>query len=291
MLRVLKVVVVSSLVIILVAGICLFLFPNKVIPLFMPSIEQISDISADVKKDTAYVTTKLVAKNNTFLSIKMDTLKYKISFSNKIYFQNKQALGMMIKRYNKDTFEFSFKVPYTHILADMKHERERKDSTNFLTNLSLQYSTFFGKAELPIAESGMIKIPEPPQIEIQDVKFKKQLESKNILAEVRLKVVNNSVFSLKIKKVSYAIRIQKFASVKGSYTKELSFKGNTKTNFSLPVEIELKNHDQSLMSILRSNDTYHYVLVVDGIINSSNFKQEHSTKLRLIKEDDVMLMQ
>ena len=272
-------------------GFTLFVFPEKIISFFIPSIAQVSDIQANVKKDTAYINTKLVAQNSTFFSIKMDTLKYKISFANKIYFRDKKPLGLMLKRYNKDTFNFSFKIPYSIILDDMKHEKEKRDSTNFLTDLTLQYSTFFGKAELPIAESGKIKIPEPPEIQIVDLRFKKELDTKNILAEVKLKVTNHSLYSLKINKMSYTINVLQFANVKGVYAKPLNFKGNSVTEFNIPIEVELKKEDKSLMSILRSNEPHHYVLVVDGIINSTDFKQERATNIKLIKEDDVILMQ
>ncbi len=126
-------------------GFTLFVFPEKIISFFIPSIAQVSDIQANVKKDTAYINTKLVAQNSTFFSIKMDTLKYKISFANKIYFQDKKPLGLMLKRYNKDTFNFSFKIPYTIILDDMKHEKEKRDSTIFLPILLFNTQHFLEK--------------------------------------------------------------------------------------------------------------------------------------------------
>ena len=291
MVRFLKFVVITILILIIGFGVTLFVFPTKLIPYFIPSIAQVSGIQADVKKDTAYITTKLVAKNSTFLSIKMDTLKYKISFTNRTYFQGNQCLGLMIKRYNKDTFDFSFKVPYNHILEDMKHDRMKSDSTNFLTDLRLQYSTFFGKAELPIAESGKIKIPEPPEIEIKDIKIKSGLGSEDIQAEVKLKVTNNSKYNLKVNTMDYTINILKLADVKGVYTKPLNIKGNTISEFNIPVKIHLKKENKSLVSILRDNEPHHYVLAVEGVINSSDFKQERATKIKLIKEDDIVLMQ
>ena len=221
----------------------------------------------------------------------MDTLKYKISFTNRVYFHNKQFLGLLIKSYNKDTFNFSFKVPYNHILDDMKHDRKKSDSTNFLTDLRLQYSTFFGNAELPIAESGKIKIPEPPEIQIKDIKIKSGLGSENIQAEVRIRVANNSKYNLKVNRMDYSINILKVAEVKGFYSNSLNIKGNSVSELNIPVKIHLRKEKESLVSLLRDNELHHYVLRVDGVINSSDFEQERPTKIKLIKEDDIVLMQ
>src|SRR5580704_13638982 len=83
--------------------IIIFTFPEKAVTYFVPDITQVNNIEADIKKDTAYITTKLVAKNYSFFSINMDSLKYRVSFFNKTYFKDKQSLGMMLKRFGKDT--------------------------------------------------------------------------------------------------------------------------------------------------------------------------------------------
>lgn len=288
--KIFKLLSIAVLLVIIGIAVLLFFFPEKLLYLFVPEIEQVSEIKAYVKKDTAYIDTRLVAKNGTFLTVKMDTLKYKISYNHINYFHDKKSLGLIIKRFDKDTFDFSFKIPYADILKDMKskHKGEHRD---FISNLSLQFSTIFGKAELPLINSEKLSIPEPPELEVLNLKLKKGSVGKKIIAEVNLKVTNHSSYSLSINKMNYSISVFEVAKVMGEYTKPLNFKGNSVTKFNLPIEVELKNGDNSIMDILRDNELHHYLLFVDGTFKSSNLKQEKTTHLVMTKEDDVILLQ
>src|ERR1035437_1447161 len=118
-------------VFIIIATIVVFIFRTKVIARFSPAVEQLGDIHIKVKNDTSYISSKLIVKNKSFLTIKVDTLKYKVSLFNKMYLQSQKFIGIVLRGYGKDTIDFSIKVPYLTILKDLKAERKRGDSTSY----------------------------------------------------------------------------------------------------------------------------------------------------------------
>ena len=78
------------LALIIVAGGLIYFFRAKIIAHLIPDVEQIGAIDIKVKNDTLYVSSKLLVKNNTFLKIGIDTIKYKVSLFDKTYLQNQK---------------------------------------------------------------------------------------------------------------------------------------------------------------------------------------------------------
>ncbi len=271
----------------IVSGGVIFIFHDKITTHFIPAIEQIGDLHIQIKNDTAYITSKLTAKNKSFLRIKVDTLKYKITLFNKTYLQNKKLIGKVLRGYGKDTLEFSLKIPYVTILKDLKIQRKKGDSASYSINIFLQYSTVFGKSEIPITKSARLKIPQPPELEIIGIKYKK-IRWKSILADAKIKIANYSNVTLQIKKVSYSIDILKQGKMKGDYIEPITIKPNGTTYIILPIKINANNLGKTLFEILINKDTYDYILKLNAIIESVDSLKK-SFQIDIIKEGRMEL--
>jgi LEA14-like dessication related protein len=257
------------LIITIVTGGCFFILRTSIINYFIPEVEQIGDINIKVKNDTSYISSKLVVKNGSFLKIEIDTLKYKISLFNKVYLQSEQFIGAVLPKHGKDTLDFSLKIPYLTILKDMKAERKKGDSASYSANISLQFSTLFGKAEIPINKTAKLKIPEPPELEVVEIKWKK-IRRKSIYANAKIKIINNSPVTLSIKDMSYSMEILKQGDLKGSYDKSINIKPNELTYVDLPIMISVDNIGKTIFDMMINRDNYNYTLNLNAILESTD---------------------
>jgi LEA14-like dessication related protein len=269
-----------------VSGI-IFIFRARLITHFMPVVQQVGDIHIEVKNDTAYITSKLSAENKTFLKIEIDTLKYKVTLFNKTYLQNQKFIGIILHGYGKDTIDFSLKIPYLTILNDLNKQRKVGDSASYAITISLQYSTFLGKSEFPVNRTAKLKIPQPPELEIVDIKYKK-VRLKSILADAQIRITNYNEVALTIKELSYSMKIINQGNLKGRYMKPIDIKPNGTTFISMPIEMNPKNLGKTMFQIAINRDEYNYTLTLNAILESSD-SLKRSFRIDLTKSGKMEL--
>lgn len=264
-----------------------YCFRNKIKKYFIPTVEQIGDIHIKIRNDTCYVSSKLSANNKSFLNIEIDTIKYKVALFNKIYLQSESFIGVILESNSKDTIDFSLKIPYKTIIKDLKAERKKGDSTNYFIDISLQYSTFLGKSEMPISRTAKIKIPQPPEIEIEDIKYTK-IRRKSILANLNVKITNYNAVNLSIKELTYSMNIRKQGNIEGKLEKQINIKQNGITYVSIPIEISPKNLTRTFLNVIANKDTYDYTIKLNAILESTDPIRE-SFQIDLIKNGTMEL--
>lgn len=251
----------------------IYIFRARIIAHFIPNVEQVGDVYIKVKDDTTYVSSELTVENKSFLKIEIDTIKYKITLFNKTYLQNQKFIGIVLHGYEKGTLGFSLKIPYVSILKDLGAERRKGDSASYSINVFLQYSTIFGRLEIPINKSAKLKIPQPPELNIVEIKYSK-IRLKSILANVTVKVVNYSDVNLSIKEMTYSMYVSKQGKLKGKLKKTISIKPNGTTFINIPIEINLNNLIKTVFDVIINKDIYDYKLSLNAILESSSpFKQ------------------
>lgn len=282
-----KRIILIAFIIIVIATVLLYVFRDKIKAHFIPTVEQIGDINIRVENDTCYVSSKLTAKNKSFLEIKIDTIKYKVSMFDKTYLQDEEFIGIILHSHSTDTIDFSLKIPYKIIIKDLKAERKKGDSASYFINISLQYSTFLGKKEMPISKSAKIKIPQPPEVEIVEIKYSK-VRMKSILADVKVKITNYTAVNLSIKEMTYTMDIIKQGNLKGKHKKNINIKPNGTTIINLPIEISPKNIARTFFDVIINKDSYDYTLTLNAILESTDPVKE-SFPIDLIKTGKMEL--
>lgn len=275
------------LIILAIAGSTIYWFHDSIKAHFIPTVEQIGDIIIKVENDTCYVSSKLTAKNNSFLNIEIDTIKYKVSMFNKVYLQNKAFLGIILKNHSTDTIDFSLKIPYKNIIEDLKTERKKGDSASYFIDVSLQYSTFLGRKEMPISKTAKIKIPQPPEIEIVDIKYEK-IRFKSIQANVKVKIINYTEVNLSINDMNYTMDVLKQGKLSGKHKKQIDIKPNGTTFVNLPIVISPKNIARTFFDVLINKDSYDYTLTLNAILEAKDPVKE-SFKINLTKSGTMEL--
>ena len=282
-----KKIIAFILVLVIISAGIIYTYHTDIKTHFIPTIQQTGDIDIKVENDTCYVSSKLIATNSSFLKIGIDTLKYKVSLFNKTYIQSKKYIGIILHGHGKDTVDFSLKIPYKNIIYDLKEERRNGDSASYSINIFLQYSTFLGKEEMPISKTAKIKIPQPPEIEITNIKYTK-IRRKSIHADVKVKITNYSSVNLFIKQLNYSMNIIKQGKLKGKHIQQVDIKPNGTTIINLPIEISPKNLARTFFDIIRNKDTYDYALTLNAILESTDPIKE-SFVLELTKKGKMEL--
>jgi LEA14-like dessication related protein len=282
-----KLAVIFILSLLIIAAVVIYVCRKKILAHYIPVVEQTGIIRIKIKNDTSYMSSALIVKNLSFLKINIDSIKYKISLFGKTYLQSNKFIGVVLPAHGQDTVEFSLKIPYAAIIKDLAKERKKGDSASYSVNVSLQYSTIFGKAEFPINKSARLKIPQPPELKIVDIEWKR-IRFKRILANARVELVNYNDVELEIKKMSYSMKIHNRGDLKGMFKKSVNIKPHGTTYIDLPLEIHVSNMGKTLFEILINKDKYHYSLTLDAVLESKD-PQTQSFHILLTKNGTAEL--
>lgn len=275
----LKLTAIIFVAILIVIGVVAYIYRKQIVAHFVPAVEQIGDIFINVKSDTTYVSSRLALKNKSCIKIKIDSIKYQVSLFDKVYLKNQKFIGLDLLAYGDDTIDFALKIPYLTILKDLKAERKKGDSANYSINVSLLYSSVFGNVEIPINHTAKLKIPQPPDINIVDIKYNK-VRMKYIIADIKIEVVNHSDVTLSINDINYKMNILKRGNIEGNFKKSIDIKPNGKTIIVVPIEIIIKHFGKIIYEVIFNKDQYDYSLTIDALIESTvPFKQSFQINL------------
>lgn len=247
----------------------IYFFRKPLISKILPDVEQVGSIHIEIRNDTCYLSSKLSIRNKTFLRIGIDSIKYKISLLDSIYINSERSIGIVLSGYENEIIDFSLKIPYKRIIKELNRQRKMGDSTSYSIDLSLQYATVFGKHELPVTKSARIKIPQPPEIEVVEIKYN-NIRRKKILANALIKIINYTPVTLSITELNYDMQILNQGYVKGKYCIPVNIKPNQTTYINLPVEINVNRIGKTIFQIVTNKDTYDYTLKMNAVLSSSD---------------------
>jgi LEA14-like dessication related protein len=258
---------ITLLVLVFLTGIAAFVFRDKIKIHFMPEVRQSGKIEVTIKNDTSYIKTRLVVKNKFLFHIKIDTIKYKVSLFDKEYIKSEKFADLSLPGYTSDSMDVLIKVPYQVILKDLKTERQNEDSAGYALNISVQYSTVFKKSEMPIVRSGRLKIPKPPELSVEGIKWKK-VKMKSLFADVKIKIINHSPVALSIKNMNYHMDIPNQGALNGKYSNTVNITPNEATFINVPITIKPEHLGKTVLQILFDKDKYDYTLKLSAVLES-----------------------
>ena len=255
-----------------VGGGFLYKYRVTIVSQIVPNI--VSDtINVVIKNDTAYASTKLIATNKTFLSIKIDSINYKIGIYGQVYLHEEKFLGIYMDSFSKDTFTFDLKIPVTQILKDLREIRKKSQNANYSISVAIQYSTIFGRIELPINRSAKFRLPTPPEIKIINVDYTK-VRVKYMLADVNIKVTNFNPISLTIKTIKFHMEIPGQGFAEGEHLAPITILPRSEILLTLPIIIDFEHLAKTLVDVMKDEDYYDYILTCNAEILTPNPSQK-----------------
>lgn len=241
---------------------------KKIIKKYIPQIEQSGVVLIKVKNDTSFVSTKLIVSNKAFFDIKIDTIKYKIIVFGTECLKSEEMLGLDLPAHGSDSINFSVAIPHKKIIKSIKAERKKGDSTSYLVDVDLQYSTKLWKSEMPIVKLGDFKLPTPPEIKIESIKWKK-IRLHTVFLNLKVKIINHSPIAISIKNINYNLDVFNRGSIDGNYSKPINIKSREVTIIDIPLEIKIENIGKILLEVLKDKDQYNYKLILNAKLEST----------------------
>ena len=278
------------LVLVALAGITaatLYFYRSSLITYFTPVVEQVGVIQIQMKGDSTYVRFKVTVTNKSFLKIGIDTLKYEVSLFGKPYLMNKRHMGLVLAGHSRDTVSLFLTIPHVAILKQLSDERKSEDSASYSINISIQCTTFLGRKAIPINRSAKLKIPQPPELQLESIKFTK-VRWKSLHAEARIRITNYSPVNLSITTMSYAMNILNQGSLQGGYYQPITIKPRGTSYLDLPIDINVNNTGKTLFALLMNRDNFDYILSLDATLESTQPLRE-SFHLALTKSGQIDL--
>lgn len=257
----------------LVLGSVLYFYRVQLLKRYIPTVHKVGNMKMSIINDTTFVSAKIAVKNNVFLKINIDTIKYKVSLFDKVYIKDETFVGLVLPGNGSDTMDFVLKIPHAVIMKDLKKERRRADSASYSIDVSIKYSSIFGDSEFPFAKSSKLKIPQAPEIEVVDITYEK-IRLKSLLAFIKIRITNHSPFTLILNNIRYFIDIPEIGNLKGNYNKDLEIKPKGTSYVTLEVKMEIKNMLKTAFQILFDKDSYSYTLKMKANLKSVHPFQE-----------------
>ncbi|MFL5762721.1 MAG: LEA type 2 family protein [Bacteroidia bacterium] len=151
-------------------------------------------------------------------------------------------------------------------MNDFKSERMKKDRTTYAIIILVDYSTFLGNNDVLITKSKRLQIPQPPELEIIEIKYN-NVHLKSIKAKVKIRVTNNGPIDLHVTGMKYYITLRGQGKVSGRYAPGIDILPYGTTIVDLPVEINPKKISRTLLDVITNNDTYDYSLNVNAVLS------------------------
>jgi LEA14-like dessication related protein len=266
-----------------------YIFRARLIARYAPEVEQVGEIDVRITNDTSFIHSRITVLNRFFLSIRMDTLKYKVSLFEKAYLRSERVIGMTLEPGEKDTLDFAMAIPYAELMRELKRQRRKGDSASYLVNVSLQYSTVFGKAVIPISRSARIRLPQPPEMEVVEIKCSR-IRFRSIKAIATIRIINYAPVTVTISDLGYAMMIHGQGDLRGKYNSLITIAPDATTFISIPIGINVSNLGKTALQVLMNRDNYDYTLKLHAVLEATQLfnrsflvELEKSGKMELMK--------
>jgi len=260
------------ILILLIIGILLIVYRREIIGNNTIVVKQVEQVKIKIEKDTLFVNFKLEIENTSFLDILIDSVVLNTSFLDKNCFQKKSHINKKFKSYSKDTIDFNLKIPYIQIMADLTSEKEKNDSALFVVSGYFNYSTILGSGVYNLNKTFKMKIPQPPEVKVIDIKWKK-IRLKKISAEVTFEINNRNDIDFTTQALNYSVKIHNMGKFKGKYSKKIAIKSKSKTYVTLPITITLNGLGKTIKDILKNEDEYYYSLLLDFTVLAEEWSE------------------
>jgi LEA14-like dessication related protein len=267
------------------AACLLYIFRRQIADYLIPEIKQLGAIQVNIKNDTCYVCPSLEFTNNTMFNLTLDSVAYDITILEQNYWDDQKALNLKLPAHGRDTLFSCIKIPYTEVIDDIRTESTKGDSTTFIMNIGISFSSFLGHHYITIHKRQRIKIPIPPEVEIVAITYTK-VKLRHIEANARIKIINNGAVQLEIKKLQYRMIIFDQAELNGELINPVVVEPYETTFITMPIDIDVDHLGKTLVDILLNRDNCDYALTLNGLLEAEQptritFEVEVKTKGRM----------
>ncbi len=262
------------IIIVIIAIIIINVFnPKKALTFVLPDLSHIAYIDAKVKGDSLFTKIDLLVQNRSFYNIEIDSIYYKIKFSDVLVAKGLIALDITQNKFEIDTVKLPINVPFKKIRKKIKSIQE-SDSTTVDYEFYIIYNTIFGKMKIDYANSQRVEVPIPPEIKVLSSSKKKyNIRHKTLTANVKVELINNGKnIDMELSNIRYHFTSKKFWHKEQVLDQKIRIKPSATTSVKLPIAVIVKHPLKTAFSIIRNKDIVDYNLTIQADMKLSKVK-------------------
>ena len=249
-----------------------FLNPKKTINLIFPTINELSFVHVDLRRDSALLNLHVFLQNRMPYKMVIDTIDFEIKLNG--FTMVEETLPVMIdqKWFETDTIELPVNISLKEtkrIIGDLQGQ----DSTDMDLNFNIVYNTLIGRKKVNFNNKIRIATPVPPQIKILKLEHKTyNIKDNTSEALFRIEIINNGRnIDLKLNEISYNFQILNTLISKGKVNHPVDIKPGSSQIVEFPVILEYSRPLKMVWLIATDNDMVEYDLNLKCVVKANAF--------------------
>lgn len=263
---------IAGIILAALLGLFAFVYFNakRAVKIIIPELESLEEARIKISGDTAFIDAALLFKNKSFVKLNIDSFIYKVTLDTMLVLDKAQDLDLQMEPSEEDTIHLPLALPYKALIKE-RQRLNTGDSVQITFDLRLVYSTWLGQMQLPFKKTVTVAVPEPPEVELQELEYKGRDGSK-LNFNVHLNITNKGNLDLSLSDLSYELDVKDHFQVRGKEQKTISLKPHSNTTVVLPVSFAFDNLFKTLIQIATNTDKVNYDLKLKALFQSSKLK-------------------
>ncbi|CAN5180473.1 hypothetical protein BH09BAC5_BH09BAC5_03110 [soil metagenome] len=244
----------------------LFFERKTIVRKALPKIDGIEIKDLTISNDTIYVQLLLLLKNGILSTYEIKGINVDISTDEILLLQFSNSNEELV-RDSLNQIPINFKLPISKLISQI-NSHKNQDSTLIGVKGVLDFSTSYGRFNIPFDEYIPIAVPIRPEFTVRQVEYLGK-NTKNDLYDFKLKikVVNTGNKGFHFRNINYNFAGENLIQSNGILS-DIVIPPTDSINITIPVGIKLSHKFELLSRIVLDNDVIDYTLVMSGTIVS-----------------------
>jgi LEA14-like dessication related protein len=202
----------------------------------LPTLENVSMNIGNITADSVKAQMQVDLRNHAPMALRIDSFSYVTRVDGEPMARGAKDKPTVVKKGGTSHLT----VPVNVDLSELK--KKVKTSQRDCVDVDMEMTMYtrlpvVGSEKIPVHVSKRIYVPKLPKIEVADVDIT-DLGLKNGEAIVRLKVTNYNPFPVTIRSVNYTFSVSDDTEVKGTETKDVTFR--TRGSEIMPIHVRFE---------------------------------------------------
>jgi LEA14-like dessication related protein len=279
------IIIIVFVIIIVLLGAYFYFYPKKAQNLLVPEVDQVEKIRIKIVGDTARLELGLKLENKGPFKMNIDSIIYRIKFDTATLLSRAQHLKVVLKSGQSDTFMLPVRLPFRRLMAQIQRV-QNQDSVPILTDITIVYSTIFGKASLPYKKTNVIAVPIPPKFELLELEYTGR-NKRTLYFNLHLRMENPGRIELRVSNLNYDLKMEDLFTANGKYVKSIKVSPRSTVVRSIPIEVHLEKGFKTLIKMV-SKDKVNYEIRISGEVEADKLGKE-KTVVEISKNGNTVL--
>lgn len=219
--------------------------------------------------DKADLELMMIINNKVPVELTLDSLQYSFLIDSNQVVKSTYPNSIHLNKNDSSFFSLPLTIYYKKLRSVIKKiEQQGKDSANYKIKATVYSDTFpFPNDQVDLEVEKRRPLIHPPVIQIVELGVGKVSLSGTTI-NVKVSVHNRNNYSVAFKYLQYSLQLADNEALKGQKEEIINIPGKKETIFEIPVEIDLGEAGESLISLIKEGDELTYKIMLNGTLVS-----------------------